>query len=57
MPVAEPVKHLRLLLNVSVMDMGSQTELFDFITVNGSGEPAPDREASYAILAVELVYF
>ncbi len=39
------------------MDMGSQTELFDFITVNGSGEPAPDREASYAILAVELVYF
>ncbi len=54
MPIAEPVKHSRLLPNVSVVDMGSQIELFDSIVVNGSGEPTPGREANYAILTVDL---
>ncbi len=47
-------KHSRLLPNVSVMDMGSRTELFDFIAMNGSGEPTSDREANYATLIVDL---
>ncbi len=52
MPIAEPVKHLRLLPNVNTGDMESQIGLFDFIAVNGSGEPTPGREESYDILTV-----
>ncbi len=37
MPIAEPIKHPRLLPNVNVVDIGSQIELFDFIAANGSG--------------------
>ena len=48
------VKHSRLLPNVNVRDMESQTGSFDFIAVNGSGEPTPAREESYAILTEDL---
>ena len=49
MPIAEPVKHPRLLPNVNAGDMDSRTGLFDFIVVNGSGEPTPVREERYDI--------
>ena len=52
MPIAEPVKHSRLLPNVNAGDMESQIELFDFIAVNGSGGPTPVREESYDTLTV-----
>ncbi len=55
MLIAEPAKHLRLLPNVSVVDMESQIGLFDFTVPNGSGELIPDREASCAILTEVLV--
>ncbi len=54
MPIAEPVKHLRLLPNVNVRDVESQIELSDFIAVNGSGEPIPGREENYDILTAGL---
>ena len=57
LPIAEPVKHSRLLPNVSVADMGSQIRLFDFIVVSGSGEPTPDREANYATPIMDLGWF
>ncbi len=50
MPIAEPIKHSRLLPNVSVVDTGSQIGLFDLTAANRSGEPTSDREANYIIL-------
>ncbi len=53
-PIAQPIKHSRLLPNVNVGDMESRIRLFDFIVVNGSGEPSPGREESYDILTAGL---
>ena len=54
MPIAEPIKHSRLLPNVNVGDMESRIGLFDFIAVNGSGEPALGGEESCDILIAGL---
>ena len=54
MPIAEPVKHSRLLPNVNVGDMESRIGLFDFIVVNGSGEPTLGSEESYDTLTAGL---
>ncbi len=54
MPIAEPVKYSKLLPNVNAGDTESRTGSFDFITVNGFGEPTPVREESYGIPTVDL---
>ena len=54
MPIAEPVKHSRLLPNVNAGDMESRTGSFDFNAVSGFGEPTPVREESYDIPTVGL---
>ncbi len=54
MPIAEPVKCSRLLPNVNAGDMERQIKLFDFIVVNGFGEPTPVREESCDILTAGL---
>ncbi len=55
MPIAEYVKHSKLLPTVNVRDIESRIGLFDFIAVNGSGEPTLDREESYDICGPWLV--
>ncbi len=52
MPIAEPIKHSRLLPNVNAGDTESRIGSFDFTVVNGFGEPTPVKEESYGILTM-----